>query len=292
MAVFGANEPSRRDRLSACCCPLTVNDGCTLKQPGGWKAAIQRAAPTQREQSDPCAKPPDGYIRGRMNKIHFPFLRGEKHTFSELRAFEAALLKIRQEDPVFSGDLRSNKLPWAKARNEELLPIVLLADHKGFADSEEFELMPEGHPTDVTVYAARNTRAYQITVADPAWDVSGPGSSGGYLHHLRMEQLRLGEPAFGGANTRKEYGVIVSEPHARNVQDDIDACRRRLVEAIKRKRTHDGTGCTLLIFARGYRFLLIDVDVAELVADVVYQAAASKFERFCVLDEKFLWESQ
>ena len=61
-----------------------------------------------------------------MSKIHFPFLRGETHTFGELRAFEAALLKIRQEDLVFSGDLRSNKLLWAKARNEELLPIVLL----------------------------------------------------------------------------------------------------------------------------------------------------------------------
>jgi hypothetical protein len=35
-------------------CPLTVNDGRTLKHPGGWKAAIQRAAPTHREQSPLC----------------------------------------------------------------------------------------------------------------------------------------------------------------------------------------------------------------------------------------------
>jgi hypothetical protein len=34
--------------------PLTVNHGRTLKQPGGWKAAIQRAAPTHREQSTLC----------------------------------------------------------------------------------------------------------------------------------------------------------------------------------------------------------------------------------------------
>jgi hypothetical protein len=227
-----------------------------------------------------------------MSKIHFPFLRGETHTFGELRAFEAALLKIRQEDSVFSGDLRSNKLPWAKTRNEELLPIVLLADHKGFANSEKFELMSAGHPTDVTVYTGGRARPYQITVADPAWDLSGSGNSGGYLHHLRMERLRLGAPAFGGANTKKENGIIVSEPYARSVQDDIDACRRPLIEAIKRKQAHDGSGCTLLIFARGYRFLLIDVNVAELVTDAACLAGANSFERVCVVDAKFFWESE
>jgi hypothetical protein len=98
-------------------------------------------------------------------------------------------------------------------------------------------------------------------------------------------------PAFGGANTKKENGIIVSEPYARSVQDDIDACRRRLIEAIKRKQAHDGSGCTLLIFAREYRFLLTDVNVAELVTDAVCQAGANSFERVCVVDEKFFWES-
>ncbi len=218
-------------------------------------------------------------------------MRGQKYAFGELRAFEAALLKTRQQDAVFSGDLRSNRVSWAKTRNEELLPIGLLADHKRFADSDKFELMPDGHFTDVQVYTKRRTIRYQITVADPAWDDSGPGSSGGYLFSLRMERLRLGEPAFGGANTRKENGIIVSEPHARDVQDDINGCRHRLVDAIKRKQAHDGTGCTLLIYARGYRFLLIGVNVVELVANAVRQGGATSFERVCVVDEHFFWES-
>jgi hypothetical protein len=226
-----------------------------------------------------------------MSKLHFPFLRGHKYAFAELRAFEAALRETRQHDAVFSGDLRSNRFPWAKTRNEELLPIGLLADQKGFADEDKFALMPEGHSTDVQVYTGRQTARYQITVADPSWDDSGPGRRGGYLHHLRMERLRLGEPAFGGANTRKENGIIVSEPHARDVCDDINACRCRLIDAIKRKQVHDGTGCTLLIYARGYRFLLIDVDVSELVANAVRQAGTMTFERVCVVDERFFWES-
>jgi hypothetical protein len=227
-----------------------------------------------------------------MSEIHFPFSRGRKYTFGELRAFEAALLKTRQQDAVFSGNLRSNRGPWAKTRNEELLPIGLLADHKGLADSDKFELMPEGHFTDVQVYTGGHTHRYQVTVADPAWDDSGPGSSGGYLHHLRMELLRCGEPAFGGANTSKENGIIVSKPHARDVRDDIDACRLRLIDAIKRKQLHDGTGCTLLIYARGHRFSLIDVNLAELVANIVRQAGATNFERVCVVDDHFFWESR
>jgi hypothetical protein len=106
-----------------------------------------------------------------MSKIHFPFLRAQKYTFGELRAFEAALLKARQQDAVFSGDLRSNKVSWAKTRNEELLPIGLLADHKGFADSDKFELMPEGHSTDVQAHTGTHITCYQITVADPAWTI-------------------------------------------------------------------------------------------------------------------------
>lgn len=227
----------------------------------------------------------------RISEIHYPFLRGHKYSFGELRTFEATLLQARQLDAAFSGDVRSNRVIWAKTRNEELLPIALLADSKGFPDSDKFELMPEGHSTDVQVYRGEQTIRYQITVADPSWADTSPRGRGGHLRHLRMERLRLGKPAFGGANMRKEKGVIVSEPHARDVRDDVDACRRALVEAIKRKQVHDGAHCTLLIYAREYRFLLIDLNVAELVTDAVLQAGATSFERVCVVDERFFWES-
>lgn len=223
--------------------------------------------------------------------LSFPFVRGHRYSFGELRTFESSLLSARQRDQDFSADLRCNRLPWAKLSNEELFPIYLLGNHKEFRDSDSFTLTALGHPNDAVLEAGNQIIPCQVTIADPAWSDAGPATSGSYLHHLRMEQLRSGEPTFGGANIRKESGIIVSEPHARDVRDDIEACRRRLVAAISRKQTHDGSGASLLIFARGYRFLLIDVDVASLVSDAVREAGATSFERIFVVDEHFFWES-
>jgi hypothetical protein len=226
-----------------------------------------------------------------MAQIEFPFVRSQAYPFGELRAFARALLTTRQCDQAFSAELRANRICWAKVWNEELVPISLVADQKGYADTDSFRLMPEGHPTDVEILAGNRRLACQVTVADPAWAETGAESSGSYLHHLRMEQLRRGEPAFGGGNTRKVDGVILSEPHTRDVRDDLAACRRRLVEAVGRKKTHDGKGITLVIYARGHRFLLIDFNVAELVAAAIRDAGAPTFEQVCVVDEQFLWES-
>ena len=226
-----------------------------------------------------------------MDEIAFPFLRAQRYSFGELRAFEARLLNVRGQDQILSANLRSNRIPWAKIRNEELVPTRLLADHKRFADNDQFELMPEGNPTDIQVYTGQHKARYQITLAYQEWDSSPQGSSGGYRDHLRRERLRCGQAAFGGKNTRKENGAIVSEPHARDVRDDIEACQCGLIKAIKRKQAHDGTGCTLLIYAREYRFLLIDVDLTELIPHAVCQAGLNRFERVCVADEKFFWES-
>jgi hypothetical protein len=180
---------------------------------------------------------------------------------------------------------------WAKAWNEELLPVSLYAEGKALPDEARFQLMPDGHATDVELILPRGKLACQVTVADPSWAEEGPGSSGGYLHHLQMECLREGRPAFGGANTAKTEGKIVSTPHARHVTEDLVACRRSLANAIRRKAVHDGTGCTLLIYARGQRFLLIDFDMATLVADAVRNAAASRFAGIAIVDNRFFWES-
>jgi len=63
------------------------------------------------------------------------------------------------------------------------------------------------------------------------------------------------------------------------VRDDIDACRRRLIEAIRRKKPHDECGCTLLICARGHSCLLIAADVGALVVSNVRDAGAARFDR-------------
>jgi hypothetical protein len=226
-----------------------------------------------------------------MAPLDLPFFRDRSYPLSALRAFSSELASARRADQAFSGELRSNRLPWAKVWNEELVPIVLMADQKRYAGDDTFRLMPEGHETDVELFVGNRHIACQITVADPAWSETGPESSGSYLNHLRMERLRLGKPVFGGSNTRKIDGAIVSEPHARDAREDLAACRRRLIAAINRKENHDGIGSTLIIYARGHRFLLIDFDMSELVAAAVRDAGAPTFKRICVVDDRFLWES-
>lgn len=88
----------------------------------------------------------------------------------------------------------------------------------------------------------------------------------------------------------KVDGKIVSAPHARDVADDLAACRRSLADAIRRKANHDGRETTLLIYARSQRFLLIEFDMAALIAESVANADANSFAAIAVVDDKFLWE--
>ncbi len=222
--------------------------------------------------------------------IQLPFLRGQRYRFAALRAFETTLLNTRQRDPEFSDQLRSNRLSWGKVRNEELLPILLLGNSAEFADDDEFELMPKGHAVDIQVHTRQGNTAYQITVADPSWGKLST-ANGSYLYHLRAERLRAGDPAFGGAHTWREGGIIHSTPHARDAMEDMKACQQSLTEAVTRKKTHDGSECVLLIFARGHRFLLIDFDIKEVVAQSVRAAGATTFKNIIVVDDGLLWES-
>jgi len=222
--------------------------------------------------------------------IQLPFLRGQRYGFAALRAFETALLNTRQRDSEFSDQLRSNRLSWGKVRNEELLPILLLGNSAEFADGDEFELMPEGHAVDIQLHTRQDITAYQITVADPSWGERS-AANGSYLYHLRTERLRAGDPAFGGAHTWREGGIIHSTPHARDAMEDMKACQQSLTEAVKRKQAHDGSECVLLIYARGHRFLLIDFDIKEVVAQAVRAAGATTFKNIIVVDDGLLWES-
>ncbi len=123
---------------------------------------------------------------------------------------------------------------WAKEYNEELAPVALLADHKGFDDREKFTRMPEGNPVDVVLRLHDKTIRCQVTVAFPVWPGMSITGGGGYEYSLGMERLGMGAPYFGGGVTRKEHGVIISEPHARHPSVDYAACKDGLVAAIKR----------------------------------------------------------
>ena len=225
-----------------------------------------------------------------MARIEFPFERDRDYSFAELRTFLSELRVNRQNDPAFSAEVRCNRVPWAKVYNEEIVPIALLADQKGLRETDTFRLTAEGDPADIVLGLATGKVLCQITVADPTWPEKNPKSGSGYVRSLRMELLREGEPAFGGRYTYKKNGTIVSEPHARDVREDYDACRRGLFQAFKRKQGHDGSGYALLIYARGYRFQLIDFDLSALVSAAVREFGEINFRPVWVVDDKFFWE--
>src|SRR5882724_857520 len=104
-----------------------------------------------------------------MEEIVFPFERGKEFALGELRAFESSLSDRRQLNPALSGELRCNKVAWAKTRNEELVPLKLFVDHHALPDDDRFILMPPGDAVDVQLTTRAGQIPFQVTVVDPAW---------------------------------------------------------------------------------------------------------------------------
>jgi hypothetical protein len=226
-----------------------------------------------------------------VSPIEFPFERGHDYSFGQLRAFQANLSRIRQSNQAFSADLRCNNLPWVKTYSEELFPILLLAIHKGATDNDCFCIMPAGDTVDLNVRIGKEHLHCQVTVASPIWANAAAARGTGYFHRLEMELLRQGKPAFGGGDICKEDGIIISKPRARDALDDVESCRRGLVASIKRKQKHAASGVTLVVYARDFRFALIDFDLAQIVGEAVALAGGTLFERIYVVDQDFGWWS-
>jgi hypothetical protein len=126
-----------------------------------------------------------------------------------------------------------------------------------------------------------------VTVADLVW----PEASfrPGHLHALKTEQLAEGF-VWGGARLGREGGKTVSAPHARGLEEDVEACKVGLITALERKRTHDGRGKTLLVLARDFTRHLYDVDTAAMIAAAVAAAPATTFDRLCIVDSGVFWQ--
>jgi hypothetical protein len=216
----------------------------------------------------------------------FPFVRGSEAEIGQLRSFAARLSTHRRSDQIFSQQLRENRLAWGKVWNEELIPLMYLADALALPASDRFRLMPEGHEVDLELVAGER-QGIQVTVADLVWpEASFPP---GHLHALKTGHLADG-PVWGGARLRRQGGRTVSEPHARGLEEDVEACKAAVVAALGRKRSHAGRGNTLLILARDFTRHLYDVDLPTMIADAVAAAPATTFDRLYVVDSGVFWQ--
>ena len=107
-----------------------------------------------------------------------------------LRAAEAKLLSERQANQALSHQLRvqdRRKIDWAKLRNEEWLPLMLVADGLRLDDADTFIWTPAG-AADFTIESGDRTLNVQCTMAyDRPRDAT---YTGGHLHHLEMTHQR------------------------------------------------------------------------------------------------------
>jgi hypothetical protein len=83
----------------------------------------------------------------------YPLQTGRSYAIGGLRAAEMRLLSERQADPALSHRLRvqdRGEIDWAKLRNEEWLPLMLLANGLRLGDADAFVWTPAG-AADFTV---------------------------------------------------------------------------------------------------------------------------------------------
>lgn len=147
----------------------------------------------------------------------YPLQTGRTYPIGGLRAAEARLLSDRQADPALSHRLRvqdRKEIDWAKLRNEEWLPLMLLANGLRLGDTETFAWTPAG-AADFTVSSGDRTLNIQCTMA---YDRPGDAPTvGGHLHHLEMLHQREHGFYFGGGK--------ISEPNALDVAEQLVSWR-------------------------------------------------------------------
>jgi hypothetical protein len=200
----------------------------------------------------------------------------------QLRQFAIHLSQLRGANQSFSSRLRSNKeLPWAKLWNEELAPLVILANLLKCDDEAKIIISEEAAPGPDAYLTFDNVELrIQITVSDPEWRNDGKG---GYTNSLQNEVLREGGVAWGGGGTKKVLGKIISSPRVLNSHERITACRRGVWNVLERKAKKSKGANLLLVYARDYLIQTIDEGFQSVVEPVIesflLQESRFEFER-------------
>jgi hypothetical protein len=208
------------------------------------------------------------------HKSIYPLETGRLYTIGELRAAEAMLLAERQADQELSSRLRvqdRKEIEWAKLRNEEWSPLMLLADGLGLDDADTFRWTPAG-AADFVIAASEKTMNVQCTMA---YDEPEEAEyRRGQLHHLEMKHQRENGFYFGGGR--------ISEPVVRDVAEQLTTWRTGIVSSVKSKlakTNYLGQQLALLVYARECSFDLIDFSLAEVVVPALDGIGKSNWGR-------------
>ncbi len=191
-----------------------------------------------------------------------PFQASTIYPIGELRTAADRILRERQADQALSEKFRTQQradISWAKSWNEEFFPLKLFTDHMKLADNDTFQWTPDG-AADFTVRTPAEVIRLQCTMAYPIWPAAD-GKPAGQIHHLEMRQ-------FNGVGLSYRGGLI-SEPHARDPEEDLQAWRSAVAGALRAKLKPCYDGCRLLVFARACQFDTIDFDFEDVVRPAV-----------------------
>ena len=210
------------------------------------------------------------------------FSHGEWHTIGQLKAVTAQILQKTQTDHSFAERMRvqdQKSIPWSKSWLEELYPFKLFADHTGLPDDATFCWTPCG-VADFEVRVAGKTKKIQSTMAYAEHEGS-IGVQGGHVRKLEMQQYNAEGFSYGGG--------LIKEPRARSAEDDVNAWRVGIAQALRKKLKPHYTGCWLLIYAPRCQFNTIDFDFDKVVIPAIEQIGRSTWEQvfdgLYVLDE-------
>ena len=177
----------------------------------------------------------------------FPFREGEWYSVRELRETAANILARTASDEEFAAAMRvpEPKLyPWSKFWMEEIFPCWRLATELGLSDDDSFKWTPVG-PADVEFQTDGRAVKIQCTTAY-AERVGTIAKQGGHLRSLEMKQSNAtGIVWLGGGLTT---------PRTVDVDEDREAWRVGIANAIQKKLKPDYRGCWLLIYAPQCQF--------------------------------------
>jgi hypothetical protein len=108
-------------------------------------------------------------------------------------------------------------------------------------------------------------------MAYPIWTAAG-GKPAGQIPHLEMRQYNT--------NGHSYRGGLVSEPCARNLEEDLKAWRFAISGALSKKLRPGYEACRLLIFAAACQFDTIDFDFEEVVRPALEEVGSKNWERY------------
>jgi hypothetical protein len=204
----------------------------------------------------------------------YPLESGRLYTIGELRAAEAALLLDRQANPTLSHRLRlqdRKEIGWAKLRNEEWSPLMLLADALGLDDADTFRWTP-AVAADFVIASGADLHNVQCTMAYD--EPEGATYRRGHLHHLEMQHERDNGFYFRGG--------LISEPNALDVAEQLFSWRTGIVSAIEAKldkANYVDQRLDLLVYAEECSFDLIDFSLAEIAMPALDSIGKSSWSR-------------